>query len=170
MRKAGIPMPPLHGDSGYWLKRGNASAHKSHDILFCDNDDELAEMKRHLALRGITDIVVSAHVEGDLMKFYGIRHTNFFRYFYPGDDDTTSADYEKLNGRPHHFPFSAERLQYDAAKLADLVNTDVYGGDCIITSEGDYKIIDFNDWPSFSPCRDEAADAIVGMVTQHYKK
>ena len=33
-----------------------------------------------------------------------------------------------------------------------------------VTPEGEFRIIDFNDWPSFSHCREQAADAIVRLV------
>ena len=36
-----------------------------------------------------------------------------------------------------------------------LLHTPVYGGDAIVKSNGTYVIIDFNDWPSFSRCREE---------------
>ena len=41
---------------------------------------------------------------------------------------------------------------------------DVYGGDCIVREDGTFCIIDLNDWPSFSRCREEAAKAIAGKV------
>lgn len=44
--------------------------------------------------------------------------------------------------------------------LTSLINIKVYGGDAIVQADGSFKIIDFNDWPSFSPCRQEAAKAI----------
>ena len=44
-----------------------------------------------------------------------------------------------------------------ADKAADMLNVPVYGGDCVVSEDGSIRIIDFNDWPSFAPCRDEAA-------------
>ena len=41
---------------------------------------------------------------------------------------------------------------------------DVYGGDAIVSPDGEVHIIDINDWPSFSPCLDEAAQAIVSKA------
>ena len=49
-------------------------------------------------------------------------------------------------------------------RLARLTNIDVYGGDCIVDHEGRFFIIDFNDWPSFSACKGQAADAISQLV------
>ena len=39
----------------------------------------------------------------------------------------------------------------------------LYGGDAIITDDIAY-LIDLNDWPSFSSCREAAADAIALLV------
>ena len=49
------------------------------------------------------------------------------------------------------------RLGEDAAAAAGL---DVFGGDVIVGPSGELTLIDLNDWPSFAPCRDRAADAI----------
>ena len=51
-----------------------------------------------------------------------------------------------------------------AERLAAVIGLDVYGGDCIVRSDGTFAIIDFNDWPSFSRCREEAAKAIAEKV------
>ena len=51
-----------------------------------------------------------------------------------------------------------------AERLAAVIGLDVYGGDCIVRSDGTFAIIDFNDWPSFSRCREEAAKAIALRV------
>jgi len=51
-----------------------------------------------------------------------------------------------------------------------MVKIDVYGGDAIIDAEGRISIIDFNDWPSFSRCREEAADAIAKYITDNYEQ
>ena len=45
----------------------------------------------------------------------------------------------------------------------------IYGGDCIIDSEGNMSIIDFNDWPSFAPCRAEGSLAIAKCVLKAVK-
>jgi glutathione synthase/RimK-type ligase-like ATP-grasp enzyme len=55
-------------------------------------------------------------------------------------------------------------MQADAEQLAKAVGLQVYGGDCIVREDGSYCVIDFNDWPSFSRCRDEAATAISSLA------
>ncbi len=80
---------------------------------------------------------VVGNVEGKEVKFYGVRG----RYFYP----------KGMN-----------ELRYEAERLADIIGIDVYGGDGIVRDDGTFAIIDFNDWPSFSPCVEEAAEQIIG--------
>ena len=46
----------------------------------------------------------------------------------------------------------------------------IYGGDCIVSDDGQIRIIDFNDWPSFAPCRNEAAPHIARCVMNTIKK
>ncbi len=45
-----------------------------------------------------------------------------------------------------------------------MTEVKIYGGDCIVDPDGSIRIIDFNDWPSFAPCRKEAAPYIAKCV------
>lgn len=154
------PQPCDEGGSPCWLKRGDAAAQSKADVMFCQDADALQKALADFKARGISDYVVSRHVEGDVVKFYGVSDA-FFRYFYPTDDGQTKfGDETQHNGPSHHYTFDAQALQSEVERLARLVGIEVYGGDAIIDSEGRFYIIDFNDWPSFSRCRDEAADAI----------
>lgn len=164
MRAEGIPLPPREGEYGSWLKRADGSAQTSEDVVFCKDKGELADAERRFKERGIADYVVSAHVPGDLVKFYGVEGTGFFRVFYPCDEGVSKFGNEVRNGRPRYYGFGKADLQESAERLSRAVSTPIYGGDAIITPSGEYKIIDFNDFPSFSLCRGDAADAIAGLV------
>ena len=65
---------------------------------------------------------------------------------------------------PRQYPFSIKKLKQDTDKIARLAEVPVYGGDCIVDETGKYWIIDFNDWPSFSPCIEDASKAIVKYI------
>nr|WP_315453342.1 sugar phosphate nucleotidyltransferase [uncultured Prevotella sp.] len=160
MRENHLPLPPDEGDDGYWVKRADAAAQSKEDVCFCHDWAEVEKIKSTFMQRGITDIVTQAHVKGDVVKFYGVEGTDFFRYYYSGDDTETKFGDEERNGKPQYYPFSSSDLQADAEKLACLLQTPIYGGDAIIQEDGNYVIIDFNDFPSFSKCRKEAAKAI----------
>ena len=160
MRENHLPLPPDEGDDGYWVKRADAAAQSKEDVCFCHDWAEVEKIKSTFMQRGITDIVTQAHVKGDVVKFYGVEGTGFFRYHYSGDDTETKFGDEERNGKPQYYPFSSSDLQTDAEKLACLLQTPIYGGDAIIQEDGSYVIIDFNDFPSFLKCRKEAAKAI----------
>lgn len=164
MKCAGVPIPPSEGEYGYWLKRGDASAQSKDDVQFAATHAELERKIVDFEQRGISQYVVSAHVPGDLVKFYGVLGTGFFRYYYPTDDGESKFGDERRNGSACHYPFNVSALQTVVEKLADVVGVKVYGGDGIVCNDGSFCIIDFNDWPSFSRCREEAADAIVKLV------
>ena len=150
MRTNGIPMPPLQSDGGYWLKRGDAPTQTAEDIVFCRTEAELAEGRRRFRDRGITDVVTSTHVEGDLVKFYCVGD-DFFRYYH-------------ADATPSYYGFDAAALHATALRIAHLIGIEVYGGDCIVRPDGTFCMIDFNDWPSFSRCRAEAAVAIAELA------
>lgn len=164
MRENYLPLPPDKGDDGYWVKRADASAQSKEDVCFCHDWSEVEKIKSTFMQRGITDVVTQAHVKGDVVKFYGVEGTGFFCYYYSGDDIETKFGDEERNGKPQYYSFSSSNLQADAEKLACLLQTPVYGGDAIIQEDGCYVIIDFNDFPSFSKCRKEAAKAIFERV------
>uniref|UniRef100_UPI0025F6BFC3 hypothetical protein n=1 Tax=uncultured Prevotella sp. TaxID=159272 RepID=UPI0025F6BFC3 len=164
MRSNGIPVAPLTGNCGYWIKRGDEAAQSKEDVVFAADEAEKDKKIEAFAARGIKNIVVTAHVKGDLVKFYGVRGTGFFKTYYPGDDGMSKFGDELVNGKPAHYDFDTEKLKADAEKTAELIDIDIYGGDCIIREDGSYAIIDFNDWPSFSRCREEAADAMADVI------
>ena len=125
---------------------------------------------RRFRERGIDSYTVSAHVRGDLVKFYGVKGTGFFRHYYPTDDGQTKFGDEQHNGAACHHPFDVENLRREAERLAEATGVAVYGGDCIVREDGSWCMIDFNDWPSFSRCREEAAAAIVRLVEHRLMK
>ncbi|MBP7358539.1 MAG: hypothetical protein KA955_04295 [Prevotella sp.] len=164
MKQGGIPVPRAISKYGYWVKRGDAAAQSKDDVVYAKDEKEKANAIEVMHKRGISSVVVSANVKGDLVKFYGVRGVDFFRYFYPTDDGQSKFGDERLNDAAMYYDFDISSMQSDAERLADMVDIDIYGGDCIVRSDGSYCFIDFNDWPSFSRCCDEAAYAIASRV------
>ena len=166
MEHIGTPVPPKEGSDGYWLKRGDAAAQTAGDVVYVSDRQQLATAIETMRNRGITDYVVSAHVVGDLVKFYGVGQGGFFRWYYPTDDGLSKFGDEHRNGYARHYRFDVDALRYEVQRLAAAVGVSVYGGDAIVRADGSFCVIDFNDWPSFSRCRDDAADAIASLVSQ----
>ena len=129
MRSNRIPAAPYYERGKGWIK-----ADRGHDVRFAANEEEMLAFKQQ-----VEDPLLTAHVEGTLVKFYGVAD----RFF-----------------SPQGYPQVAEA----AARLARLVGIQVYGGDAVLLSDGNFAIIDFNDWPSFSSCREEAAAAICRLI------
>lgn len=163
MREHQSSMPPPTGHDGYWLKRGDASAQTKADVVYCEDEAALVRARRSFSERGINDVVISAHVVGDVVKFYGVG-SGMFRHFYPTDDGISKFGDEQHNGAAQHFAFDIDALKAEVVGLAALVGVEVYGGDAVIDAQGHFYIIDFNDWPSFSRCREEAAAAIAHTI------
>lgn len=166
LKSAGIPLAPDSGVDGYWLKRADGVAESSGDVQYAANAEEAELVMAQMRTNGVNDILKCAHVKGDLLKFYGVRGTGFFRFFYPGDDGKWKFADEARNGMPSHYKFNEDELSTVADKAAATAGLDVYGGDCIVREDGTFCIIDLNDWPSFSRCRADAAKAIAKRVAQ----
>ena len=163
MKRLNVPLPPENGNDGIWLKRGIGTVEVAEDTVFCSSEEEIAEAMRRFVDRGITDVCRQAHVVGDLVKFYGVANTDFFYHFYPTDSGRSKFGSEEHNGKAHHYPFSAEEMKKTVDRLAATIGVVVYGGDAIVKADGSFVIIDFNDWPTFSPCREEAARKIAPL-------
>ena len=150
-----------------WLKRGDACAQSATDVCFIEDAEALRRALADFRARGIAAAVASQHAEGDLVKFYGVEGTDFFHFLYPTEGEGFSKfGLEARNGVPHHFPFDAAQLKCIADRAASVSGLTVYGGDAIVRADGSILIIDFNDWPSFSPCRRPAAKAIAQRLAK----
>ena len=176
----GIPYPdsmvwnlddafPSHLSMPCWVKRSDHHAIFQDDVSYVSNSHELNRVKDYLLQRGIHRVVISNHLTGDLIKFYGVAGTDFFHWFYPYNNHSKFG-LESINGVPQKFAFSIEELKKICSKAAAVLSLVVYGGDAIIAADGAIHIIDFNDWPSFAPCRVEGAKAIAEAIIQRIER
>ena len=136
---AGTELPTELGTAP-WLKRGDVHAMEPGDVRRVASEREWAEITSDFARRGIRRAIVQSHVEGVVYKFYGVTG-GFFRAF----------------GLPVGREDAAAAL---AARGAEALGLEVYGGDGVAAADGSLTLIDFNDWPSFSRCREDAGRAI----------
>ena len=164
---------PALKESGFtacWIKRGDFHAMHKEDLSYCRHIEEAQEVLQEYFYRGIKRAVINKHLPGDLIKFYGVKGSPFFYWFYPFDEGHSKYGHEAINGKSTGFDFDIKQLKEICHNAADTLDVVVYGGDCIVSSDGDIKIIDFNDWPSFAPCRNEAAPHIAKAVMAEIKK
>ena len=136
------------------------------DVVYVENAEEAEQALQQFKERGVGEAVVACeHLEGDLVKFYGVEGTSFFNWGYASDSHSKFG-LEERNGKAQGYPFSEAALKQIADEAAKLIGLPIYGGDCVISSDGSFRIIDFNDWPSFSRCRSAAAKAIAQRIVQ----
>ena len=153
-----------------WIKRGDFHAIHKEDVSFVRHPQEAQELLHEYFLRGIKRAVINKHIVGDLVKFYGVQGTPFFHWFYPYDLGHSKYGHEEINGKSQGIEFDIESMKHICQDAADVLDVKIYGGDCIISPEGEIYIIDFNDWPSFAPCRDEAAPHIAKSILSTIKE
>lgn len=150
-----------------WLKRGDGAAEVKDDVCFVRDEAECLRALKAFSSRKVASVVLEEHVEGDLIKFYGVEGTDFFFCAEPSASGGFSKfGLERYNGAAAHFPFEQKALKRQADRAAQVSGLAVYGGDAVVQADGTFFIIDFNDWPSFSPCRDEAAPAIASRIVR----
>lgn len=152
-----------------WIKRGDFHAMHKEDVSYVRHAEEAQEVLQEYFYRGIKRAVINRHLVGDLIKFYGINNSPFFYWFYPFDEGHSKYGLEAINGKSKGIDFDIEHLKDICHGAADALGVEIYGGDCIVSPEGDIRIIDFNDWPSFAPCRNEAAPFIAKSVITYIK-
>lgn len=137
------------------------------DVRKIDSMEKFHQALNDFATKGITHIVAEEHIEGDLVKFYGVEGTDFFYATYPTETDGFSKfGLEKENGIPQHYAYDKSKLKQIADQAARVSGLTIYGGDAVVREDGSFAIIDFNDWPSFSSCRKQAAKAIATRLKQ----
>ncbi len=141
-----------------WVKRGDVHNTTAEDVVLTDSPLALEAAVRRFGERGIVQVLLQAHVPGDLIKYYGVGHSEknqWFRWFYHKN--------QVLN----KFPFSESQLKSITARAAKSIGLEVYGGDAIITAQGEIYLIDLNAWPSFALFRPEASAQIASHIAQN---
>jgi len=133
-----------------WIKRGDVHAVHKEDVTLANTDDEELNLLKEFHQRDIHEAILQEHLDGDTVKFYAVRETDLFHWYY-------------LNG-VYHTKFDEKKLRDFASASAEVMNLFVYGGDAIIGRDGSVAIIDINDWPSFAPVREQASKNIAQLI------
>lgn len=147
---------PTFDSSKFWVKRGGVHAVHREDVTLVYSEAEKDNVLKEFCRRGINKAILQEHLEGDVIKFYAVQNSEFFNWYY-------------LNGK-YHTDFDYKILHDLASKSAEILGLSIYGGDAIISPEGNISIIDMNDWPSFAPVRDEASKYIAKLIYNMAKK
>ncbi len=143
--------PGLFASAGaFWIKRGDVHSTQEGDVIKVATLDQCRQVLAAFRRRQIRFAAIQQHMPGDVIKFYGVVGTGFFRYYHERDHnicpDTFSSAHRSIEG------------------LAQCLSLDVYGGDAVVGPDGQISIIDVNDWPSYACFREEAAEAIADRI------
>jgi len=136
-----------------WVKRGDVHAERPEDVV-ATSLEQVPETLQAFARRGIRWVALQAHVPGPVVKFYGVSDGGFFNWY--GSDAGFAGE------RP---AVDAGRLKALAFEAAAILGLDVFGGDVAFPEPDRPVLIDINDWPSFAPFREDAAQAIAAYIT-----
>ena len=171
-----------------WVKAMRTDGARPEDVTMAQTPMEADTRILDLAAQQVPDIVVTRHLEGDLIKCYcvvdlsnrplasgedkaggTVRKSPFLRWFYPQE-----SNYSKFGNAEQHntplarIPFAESELQQLAISIAQALDLQVFGFDAIVQASSDplISVIDVNDWPTFGRCRAEAARAIAQLVIE----
>lgn len=125
-----------------WAKCTRANGHDHSDVQRVETPLEADSAVMLMAAQAIPDIIVQKHVDGELQKCYAVVNIR------KGTVDCWPAEMKEL-----------------ALKVSEATGLEVFGFDVIQSADGPV-VIDVNDWPAFSPVREEAACAIAKLLQQ----
>jgi hypothetical protein len=139
-----------------WIKRGDVHAERAEDVVAVARE-HVAEALHAFTARGIPWVALQEHVPGPVVKFYAVTDGRFFNWY--GSD----AGFGGV--RP---AVDENRLKALAFEAAAILGLEVFGGDVAFPQPDRPVLIDINDWPSFAPFRDDAAQAIAAYITHRF--
>ncbi len=145
-----------------WVKRADVHNTQVGDVVYAANAEAASHALAGMAARGMLRAVIQPHVDGDLIKFYGIGpggangEPPWFRWFYHKDQTL------------RQFAFDTHALARLVRRAAAALGLEIYGGDCIVTASGEIVLIDLNAWPSFALFREEASSAIAAYLSVRF--
>ena len=142
--------PGRGGVEPLWIKRGDVHNTQEGDVSLARSADEIRALLEAFQSRGVAQAAVQEHIDGDLVKLYGVGHSGemWFRWFYHKEQQL------------QRYPFSERALRELFFRAGRILGLEVFGGDAVVTAEGSIYLIDINAWPSFALFRKEASEAI----------
>lgn len=153
-------------ENKFWIKRGDFQTIEQNDVIRPKTFIEADSILKNYLERNIKKAIISKHIDGGVVKFYGVRNTSFFYWLYPTIDKFNNI----INASIPNHSFDEKELREIANNASNCLELDIYSGDAIIDNKNNIKIIDFNDFPSFSSCKDEAAEIIANHIEQKINK
>ncbi len=149
-----------------WVKRGDTHSYIVDDVRFVTSADECVAVLGNLHSRGVRRAVLSPHIHGRVVKFYGVTKVDFFHWRMVSLEKESKFGLESYNDN-HIVPsFDQEHFKEICFNSAKVLGVEVFGGDAIISERGKITLVDLNDWPSFSGCVQDAGLGIAKLIVE----
>ncbi len=159
-----------------WIKIMRENGAKPTDVCLLRNLQDIQEFADQVNLDQIQDVVLTEHVDGELVKCYVVLGDKadtprLLRWFRPlASGYSKFGDAEQYNRPLDSLCVDEDSLSSLAKTIGNATGLRVFGFDMIVQPDNSFEVIDVNDWPSFSTCRAEAADAIAAMIDDMNEK
>ena len=114
----------IEKEIGYplWIKTAETSTKNIDDVRFINNKETLQKALSEFESKSGNEWILCEHIEGDLIKFYGVEGTDFFFWMYPTQkSDFSKYGKEKHNGKPRGYGFSEENLKESLDEAAEAL-------------------------------------------------
>ena len=151
--------------SACWIKQATEHKTREGDVVFASDAASVREALERLRGRGLPRALAQRHVEGDLVKFYGVTAV--------ADGAADAAWFEWFHPKEHPaagHPFAEKTLRRVACSAAGALGLDVWGGDAIVSADGSIFVIDVNAWPSFALYREPASEHISAHLAARLRR
>jgi len=152
----------LQDNNSNWIKRADFQTQVEEDVCRPKDIQQAQKIIASYKQRGIKQAIISEHIDGDVIKCYAIRGSEFFHYFYPTEDKF----HFKVNENKKNTAFDKNKLQALAQQCAGCLDLDFFGIDVVVENENQFKVIDVNDFPSYSSCLEQARGAITDLIVK----
>jgi glutathione synthase/RimK-type ligase-like ATP-grasp enzyme len=149
------PLRTMDLSSPMYVKRGDLHALGPLDVVRVEGLEQLEATLMRFARRGVQLAFVQQEVVGEVVKFYGVSGGEYFATVTDGAAELSDGQRRALN--------------HAAATAASALGLEIWGGDAIVKGDR-FSIVDFNDWPSFSRVRHDAARAIARRSLMHLRR
>ena len=127
-----------------WVKRPDYHRLREADVSYAVTAGDVERIFARFAAAGIDAAIMQTHCHGQVFKCYVVGT-------------------QLIHVSPAPPPQQRDRLRDLCAQAGRALGLHIFGVDVVI-GNGPPVVIDVNDWPSFSPCCDEAASVIARLV------
>jgi glutathione synthase/RimK-type ligase-like ATP-grasp enzyme len=134
-----------------WAKGEDLHAREAEDILKVNAAEGLVPALAMFAERGVGRVLFQEHIEGEAIRFCGVGRERFWFW--------------RSVATRRHLPY-ADALAALGRDASARLGLEIYGGDAVVTPEGEIFLIGLNDWPSFTGCHADASDAIAELACE----